>query len=124
MNTQPKTVLITGGAAGIGLAMAEAFVAENARVAICDSDSEAIEGFQALHPDGIARVADRFISNEAATRGVDEDKVRASYVTGVSMKTWVSEQDIASSAVFLASEAGAKISGQVLAIDGNTETLA
>jgi len=51
MNTQPKTVLITGGAAGIGLAMAEAFVTENARVAICDADSAAAR-FQLLSIDG------------------------------------------------------------------------
>jgi len=255
MNAAQKTVLITGGAAGIGLAMAEAFLAENARVAICDADPEAVATFQELHPDAIARVADvtnenemdqflgevesswggadvvcanagtggpagliedldyhawqrclatnvhgsfltcrwaarvmrergnglilltsstagqmgyplrspyaaakwailglcktlamelgaagvrvnaicpgavegermdRVINNEATARGISEAEVRASYVSGVSMKTWVSAQDIAASAVFLASDAGAKISGQVLAIDGNTETL-
>ncbi|MBT4077479.1 MAG: SDR family oxidoreductase, partial [Gammaproteobacteria bacterium] len=67
---------------------------------------------------------DRVLANEAKARGISEDEVRASYVTGVSMKTWVSAQDIAASALFLASDAGAKISGQILSVDGNTETLA
>ncbi|MCT4607983.1 MAG: SDR family oxidoreductase [Pelagimonas sp.] len=67
---------------------------------------------------------DRVISNEAAARDESEDTVRASYVTGVSMKTWVKAQDIANSIHFLASDAGNKISGQILSVDGHTETLA
>ena len=39
------------------------------------------------------------------------------------MKTWVRAQDIAASALFLASGFGVKISGEVLAIDGYTELL-
>lgn len=67
---------------------------------------------------------DRVIANEASARGEDEEVVRQSYVTGVSMKTWVQAEDIANSVFFLASDAGQKISGQILAIDGHTETLA
>lgn len=67
---------------------------------------------------------DRVIANEAKARNVSEDSVRQSYVSGVSMKTWVQADDIANSIFFLASEAGDKISGQVLSIDGHTETLA
>lgn len=67
---------------------------------------------------------DRIVANEAAARGQSEDDVRASYVTGVSMKTWVKAEDIANSIYFLASDAGNKISGQVLSVDGHTETLA
>ncbi len=256
MTDSQKNVVITGGAAGIGLAMAKSFLAENVRVAICDANPEVIAKFQQLHPDVIAQVADvtnkkeinqflgeverqwgyadvvcanagtggpagliedldyqqwqhcivtnvhgsfltcrwvarvmrkrgkgliiltsstagimgyplrspyaaakwaivgicktlamelgsagigvnaiclgavegermdRVISNEEKTRGKSEDEVRASYVNRVSMKTWVSAQDIAASAVFLASDAGSKISGQILSVDGNTETLA
>lgn len=67
---------------------------------------------------------DCVIANEAAARGEDEDDVRLRYVKGVSMKTWVTAQDIANTISFLASPAGEKISGQILAIDGHTETLA
>lgn len=37
---QDKTVAITGGAAGIGEAMTKAFIAQGARVFLCDIDSE------------------------------------------------------------------------------------
>lgn len=254
MANTDKRVVVTGGAAGIGRAMAEAFLTQGARVAVCDADPAAIAGFQSRYPDAIAQVADvtsesemagflgtveqafggadvvcanagtggpaghiedldydewqrciatnlhgsfltcrwaarvmrsqgnglivitsstagqmgyplrspyasakwalvgltktlamelggagirvnaicpgavegermdRVIANEATARGISEDEVRAFYVKAVSMKTWVTAEDIAATAVFLASDAGAKISGQILAVDGNTET--
>jgi len=65
---------------------------------------------------------DRVVANEAKARGVSEDEVRQIYVKGVSMKTWVSAQDVANMALFLASDMGAKVSGQAMAVDGHTET--
>ena len=67
---------------------------------------------------------DRVGAMEAKARGETEEAIRASYVTGDSLKTWVTAEDVANSISFLASDAGAKISGQVMAIDGHTETLA
>jgi len=67
---------------------------------------------------------DRVVAREAKGRGETEDAIRESYVKGVSLKTWVTARDVANSIHFLASEAGARISGQILAIDGHTETLA
>ena len=67
---------------------------------------------------------EQVVANEAAARGVPADEVRASYVKGVSMKTWIKAEDIANTVHFLASSAGAKISGQILSVDGHTETLA
>jgi len=66
---------------------------------------------------------DRVVANEAAARGISEDEVRALYVKGVSMKTWVEADDIADMALFLASEMGRKVSGQAMAVDGHTETI-
>jgi len=66
---------------------------------------------------------DRVIANEANARSITEEEVRQRYVTGVSMKTWVKAEDIAAMATFLASPAGAKISGQVISVDGHTESL-
>lgn len=248
-------VVITAGAAGIGRAVAEAFVADGARVAICDIDASAVADFQAANPNTIAHVADvtseaqmgaffdvveaefggadvvfanagtsgpagliedlefadwqaclaanvngafltcrwaarvmrpagrglivltsstagqfgypfrspyatakwgiiglmktlamelgpagirvnaicpgavegarmdHVIAIESATRGVSPDAFRAQYVAGTSLKTWINAGDIAAMIRFLASDAGAKISGQALAIDGHTETL-
>jgi len=67
---------------------------------------------------------DRVVAMEATARGETEDAIRDSYVKGVSMRTWVTAEDIAASIHFLASQGGARISGQILAVDGHTETLA
>ena len=67
---------------------------------------------------------ERVLAMEAAASGREVEALRADYVKGVSMKTWVSAGDIAAMAVFLASAAARRISGQVIAVDGNTETLA
>lgn len=67
---------------------------------------------------------DRVVAMEAAARGETEEAIRESYVKGVSMKTWVTARDVANSIHYLASDGGARISGQILAIDGHTETLA
>jgi NAD(P)-dependent dehydrogenase (short-subunit alcohol dehydrogenase family) len=55
-------VLVTAGAAGIGLKTVEAFVAEGARVHVCDVDTQALASLAVAHP-GVGRsvcdVADR-----------------------------------------------------------------
>ena len=67
---------------------------------------------------------DRVVAMEAAAQGVDEAEVRRSHAAGVSMKTWVTAADVAGTVHFLASDAASKVSGQILAVDGHTETLA
>jgi NAD(P)-dependent dehydrogenase (short-subunit alcohol dehydrogenase family) len=53
-----RSVVITGGASGLGRAMAGRFIAEGDRVAICDADPHAVTAFQEAHPDQIAIHAD------------------------------------------------------------------
>lgn len=67
---------------------------------------------------------DRVLANEARATGLSEAELRARYVDGVSLRSWVSAEDIANAALFLASPAGAKISGQAFAVDGHTHSLA
>lgn len=67
---------------------------------------------------------DRVIAREAAASGRSEEETRASYVGGVSMRRWVTVEDVAGTVLYLASPAARMISGQVIAIDGNTETMA
>ena len=65
---------------------------------------------------------ERVIAAEAAKTGRTADEVRAHMTDCVSLKTFVSPQDIANSMLFLTSPAGARISGQDITVDGHTET--
>ena len=67
---------------------------------------------------------DRVIAAEARARDLPEDEVRAAYVKNTSLRCFVTAQDIAQTVLFLSSEAGAKISGQAIPVDGHTESLA
>ncbi len=66
---------------------------------------------------------DRVLAAEAAARGTSIEAMREVYVRGVSLRSWVTADEVADAALFLASEAGAKISGLAMPIDGHTETL-
>ena len=49
--------------------------------------------------------------------------MRASYMAKVSLGRMVTQRDVAEMVAFLLSPAGANISGQSIAVDGNVETL-
>ncbi|MEL7282485.1 MAG: SDR family oxidoreductase [Pseudomonadota bacterium] len=66
---------------------------------------------------------ERVLANESAASGRDIEDLRASYVENVSLRTWVNGDDLADMALFLASPAASKVSGQVMAVDGHTEAL-
>lgn len=66
---------------------------------------------------------DRVVAMEARASGRTEQEIRASYVTGVSMRTWVDAEELADMVLFLASPAAGKVSGQIIAVDGHTECL-
>lgn len=63
------------------------------------------------------------IELEAEASGRPVDVVREGMHAQVSMRTFVDAEEIAQTIAFLASPLGAKISGQALSVDGNTETL-
>ena len=66
---------------------------------------------------------DGVIERDAAERGVSTDEIRDAYQRQSSMRTFVTPQEVADLVMFLASDRAAKISGQAIAVDGNTETL-
>lgn len=66
---------------------------------------------------------ERVLANESAATGRDIEEIRQSYVANVSLRSWVNADDLADMALFLASPAASKVSGQVMAVDGHTEAL-
>ncbi len=63
----------------------------------------------------------RVIAREAANRGLSEDEVLAERLEAVSLRTMITADDVAELIMFVCSDAGAKISGQALLVDGNAE---
>lgn len=72
-----------------------------------------------LHGERMERVT----AAHAAATGSDADEIRASYLRGVSMARFIDPDEVAAMIIHLCSAAGRSISGQVIAIDGHTETL-
>ena len=66
---------------------------------------------------------DRVIAAKAERLGASFDDVKAKMLEGVSMHTTVSAQDIANTALFLATEGGKHISGQAISVCGGTRYL-
>lgn len=66
---------------------------------------------------------ERVLANESAATGTPVEELRKAYVACTSLKSWVSVDDLADMALFLASPAARKISGQILAVDGHTESI-
>lgn len=60
------------------------------------------------------------LSREAAAKGMTRDQVYDGYAAGTSMGSFVTADDIAAMAVFLASDGARLVSGQVIAVDGHT----
>jgi NAD(P)-dependent dehydrogenase (short-subunit alcohol dehydrogenase family) len=66
---------------------------------------------------------DGVIAARAQARGETIENMRAAYKRQNSLNMFIQAQDIANLVLFLCSPAGQKISGQALAVDGNTESL-
>lgn len=63
------------------------------------------------------------IRDRAAATGVSYAAMEAEYLAKVSLRRMVTMEDVAATVAFLLSDAGANLSGQSLAVDGNVETL-
>ena len=63
------------------------------------------------------------IAREAEAKGVSPGDILDGYLRMSSLRTLIDPRDIADTILFLASPAAHKISGQVLSVDGDTDTL-
>ncbi|MEO0402519.1 MAG: SDR family oxidoreductase [Pseudomonadota bacterium] len=61
------------------------------------------------------------LAREAMAKGMTRDAVYEGYASGTSMRSFIEARDVADMAVFLASDAARRVSGQVIAVDGHTE---
>ena len=64
----------------------------------------------------------RVIEAEAAKRGISDQAVEREYVGSQSIPRFVKPSEIADMCAFLASPHASMVNGQVIAVDGNTET--
>lgn len=65
---------------------------------------------------------DRVLAAEAQARGVTAKDVYADYASGSSLRRFAEPQEIAQLCLYLSSDAAKFVSGQAIAVDGNTET--
>ena len=65
----------------------------------------------------------RVIAAEAAHKNRSEAEIREKYTDGVSLRTFINAADIADTALFLASPAASKITGQIINVDGHLESI-
>ncbi|MEM9738315.1 MAG: SDR family oxidoreductase [Pseudomonadota bacterium] len=77
-----KTVLITGGTSGIGLATAERLIQEGARVAVTGSNAQRLANFEARHPAALTILADN-ADPESADQIAEALKARFGQLDGV-----------------------------------------
>jgi NAD(P)-dependent dehydrogenase (short-subunit alcohol dehydrogenase family) len=66
---------------------------------------------------------ERVIHAHADAEGLEPEVVRRMYAIGTSMQCYVDAEEIADMICFLSSDYGRHVSGQIIGVDGNTETL-
>lgn len=66
---------------------------------------------------------ERVLQGESNASGKSVEELRRAYVECTSMKTWVSADDLADAILFLCSAHGRRISGQILPVDGHSESI-
>jgi NAD(P)-dependent dehydrogenase (short-subunit alcohol dehydrogenase family) len=65
---------------------------------------------------------DRVIAARAEAMGLTFEEMRNEFLRKISLRRMVEAKDVANLALFLASDLARNISGQIISVDGNTET--
>ena len=66
---------------------------------------------------------ERVIHAHAEAEGLEPEAVRRMYEMGTSTQCYIDAEEIADLICFLCSDYGRHVSGQIIGVDGNTETL-
>jgi NAD(P)-dependent dehydrogenase (short-subunit alcohol dehydrogenase family) len=108
-----KRVFITAGGAGMGRATALAMELGPHNIRVNGVVPGNVNGDR----------MERVINAHAKADGLDSEAVRRMYAIGTSMQCYVDAEEIADIICFLCSDYGRHVSGQIIGVDGNTETL-
>ena len=142
LKLENRTVLVTAGSKGIGLATARGFHAAGAQVAICGRSQENLDAAAALMPGCFAvanqvgsdnilvntvcpgftntdRITQIFESQSAAT-GKTVDEISQGLAAQIPLRRIGQPEEIANLAVFLGSEAASYITGTAIQVDGGS----
>ena len=65
----------------------------------------------------------RVIRDKAKFRKISPKKIESDFISMASMKNWINEEDIGNMCAHLISDEANKVSGQVIAVDGNVERM-
>jgi len=65
----------------------------------------------------------KVIRDKAKFTKISAKKIESDFVSMASMKSWINEEDIGNMCAHLISDEANKVSGQVIAVDGNTERM-
>ena len=65
----------------------------------------------------------RVIRDKAKFTKFSAKKIESDFISMASMKTWINEEDIGNMSAYLVSDEANKVSGQVIAVDGNAERM-
>ena len=65
----------------------------------------------------------RVIRDKAKFRKISTKKIESDFISMASMKSWINEEDIGNMSAYLVSDEANKVSGQIIAVDGNAERM-
>ena len=80
--------------------------------------------FNAICPSSInGKRIENVIKKEAEYRNTSIDKIKSTYLNQTSLKTFIDVEEVVGMIIYLLSPLAKNITGQMLVIDGHTETL-
>ena len=117
---QDRVALVTGGASGIGKAVALALAARGARVGICDLNAAGAEAVAAEIGGGSLAIPMDVTDTPFLQRNIDEGhgKLMEAIVSATPLRRTSTPEEVAEAILFLASDRAAFTTGETLSVSG------